>query len=529
MVETAHHAASVDGSTIPGDRSVSLPDVVVRGRPPFDGQGASLVPHPPRSFIKETAHVSSLNELSLPPKTDGESGALPMPRTLDEIRTYVRREGIQFLFAQFVDMHGKPSAKLVPVSHLDDLFTEGAGFAGFAAGAVGQRPNDPDLCAMPDAATFTPLPWRPEAARLACDLYVEGKPWPYCPRTILRRQLDRAAALGYEFKIGAELEYFLVRRREDGTIEPADPLDTLEQPCYDMRALTRSLDFVGDVSRHMDAIGWDHYATDHEDGNGQFEQNFGFADALTTCDRAIFFRYMVESLAQERGLIATFMPKPFAHLTGNGCHFHMSLWSNGVNVFAADPAADPNGLGLSETAYRFLGGLKAHAKAYIGVTAPTVTSYKRLVVGSRSGSAWAPVHISYGANNRTQMLRIPAAGRIEDRTVDGSCNPYLAATAILAAGLDGIERELDPGLPTSSTNLHDLSAGEREALGIGMLPANLLDATRELERDPVMRDALGTCAGEDYVDYFVRVKREEWDQAHEQVTPWELSRYLQLF
>ena len=299
---------------------------------------------------------------------------------------------------------------------------------------------------MPDVRSLTPLPFRPGVARFACDVHVEGEEWPYCPRTILRRQLDRAKALGYEFKIGCELEYFLVRKKDDGSIELADPLDTLDQPCYDMRALTRNLDFVSQVARNITALGWDNYATDHEDANGQFEQNFQFADALTTADRAIFFRYMVESMAQERGLIATFMPKPFAHLTGNGCHFHMSLWKDGENVFEADPSDDPHGMGLSDIAYKFIGGLKAHAKAYIAVTAPTVTSYKRLVTSTTlSGSTWAPVYISYGYNNRTQMLRIPAAGRIEDRTVDGSCNPYLAATVVLAAGLDGIEKGLDAG------------------------------------------------------------------------------------
>jgi glutamine synthetase len=470
----------------------------------------------------------------MPPATEpgamlSEPEALPLPTTLEEIRTYIRDRDVEFLFAQFVDMHGKPSAKLVPVTHLDGLFEEGAGFAGFAAGDVGQRPNDPDLAAMPDAASFTPLPWKPHVARVACDLHVEGEPWPYCPRTILRRQLERAQALGFEFKIGAELEYFLLRRLEDGTLEPADSHDTLEQPCYDMRALTRSLDFVTDVARNLDALGWDNYATDHEDANGQFEQNFAYADALTTCDRAIFFRFMVESLAQERGLIATFMPKPFGHLTGNGCHFHVSLWKEGVNVFEAAPEDDPRGMGLSTDAYHFVGGLKAHAKAYIALTAPTVNSYKRLVVGSSSGSAWAPVHISYGKNNRTQMLRIPAPGRIEDRTVDGSCNPYLAAAAILASGLDGLERELDPGAPTSDLNLHDLEPASVAELGIDLLPENLLDATRALERDDVLREALGSCGREDYVDYFIDVKRREWQQAHNQITEWELKRYLQLF
>jgi len=361
-------------------------------------------------------------------------------------------------------------------------------------------------------------------------VHVEGEEWPYCPRTILRRQLDRAKALGYEFKIGAELEYFLIRKKDDGSIELADALDTLDQPCYDMRALTRNLDFVSQVARNITALGWDNYATDHEDANGQFEQNFEYADALTTADRAIFFRYMVESMAQERGLIATFMPEPFAHLTGNGGHFHMSLWKDGENVFDADPSDDPNGMGLSDIAYKFIGGLKAHAKAYIAVTAPTVTSYKRLVTSTTlSGSTWAPVYISYGYNNRTQMLRIPAAGRIEDRTVDGSCNPYLAATVVLAAGLDGIEKGLDAGDPTTELNLHELTDDELNDLGVETLPATLLDAARELEADDVMREALGHTGREDYVDYFAKIKKAEFKTAHEQITQWELDRYLQLF
>ncbi len=343
------------------------------------------------------------------------------------------------------------------------------------------------------------------------------------------RRSSALPALGYELKIGAELEYFLLRRGADGKLELADTLDTLEQPCYDMRALTRNLDFVTEVSKAVTGLGWDNYATDHEDANGQFEQNFAFADALTTCDRAVFFRYMVESLAQERGLTATFMPKPFAHLTGNGCHFHVSLWKDGENVFECDPAEDPRGLGLSELAYGFLGGLKEHAKAYIALTAPTVNSYKRLSVGApESGATWAPAYVSYGYNNRTQMLRIPAPGRIEDRTVDGSCNPYLGATAMIAAGLDGIQRGLDPGEPNSA-NLYTLSDEQRAAAGIDVLPANLLDATRELERCDVLRTALGKTRDGDYLDYYVKVKRREVQAAHEQITPWELERYLQLF
>ncbi len=451
------------------------------------------------------------------------------PKNEDDVRKIVKDELIEFLFAQFVDMHGKPSAKLVPAHHLDDLLSEGAGFAGFAAGDLGQGPHDPDMIAMPDVTTLSILPWRPTVARLACNVTVEGEEWPFCPRTILRNALKRAADMGYELRIGAELEYFLVRRTEDGGIEVADPLDTLDLPCYDMRALTRNLDFVSEVSKAVTGLGWDNYATDHEDANGQFEQNFQFADALTTCDRAVFFRYMVESLAQQRGLIATFMPKPFAHLTGNGCHFHVSLWKDDQNLFERDPADDPRGLGLSELAYNFIGGLKANAKAYIAVTAPTVNSYKRLVVGApTSGATWAPAYISYGYNNRTQMLRVPAGGRIEDRTVDGSCNPYLAATAMLSAGLDGIERGLDAGDPNSA-NLYTLSAAEREAQGIELLPANLLDATRELAANDALRAGFGKTRDGDYIDYFIEVKQREVQAAHEQITPWELDRYLQLY
>jgi glutamine synthetase len=447
----------------------------------------------------------------------------------DDVRRIISERQIEFLFAQFVDMHGKPSAKLVPAHHIDDLLNDGAGFAGFAAGDIGQGPHDPDMIAIPDPKTLTILPWRPNVARFACDVTVEGEPWPFCPRTILRNQLARAKELGFELKMGAELEYFIVRRRDDGTIEVADQLDTLDLPCYDMRALTRNLDFVSQVSKAVTGLGWDNYATDHEDANGQFEQNFQYDDALTTCDRAVFYRYMVESLAQSQGLIATFMPKPFAHLTGNGCHFHVSLWSNGENVFERDPADDPRGLGLSDLAYQFIGGLKANAKAYIAVTAPTVNSYKRLVIGApNSGATWAPAYISYGYNNRTQMLRIPDAGRIEDRTVDGSCNPYLAATAMLAAGLDGIERGLDPGEPNSA-NLYEMSAAERAEHEIDTLPENLLDAVRELEKNDVLRAALGKTRDGDYIDYYAKVKRGEWQAAHEQITQWELDRYLQLF
>src|SRR5918994_4015830 len=397
--------------------------------------------------------------------------------------------GVEFVFAQFVDMYARPSAKLVPVGSrdaFDGLLEDGAGFAGFAAGEIGQVPSDPDIAAIPDLASFTPVPWEPTVARFACDITVDGEEWPYDPRTILRRQVDRARTAGFELMMGLELEYFLLRGTGDGGIELADPLDDLEKPCYDLKGLTRNYEFLTTVSRYVNELGWGNYANDHEDANGQFEQNFAYADALSSCDRAIFFRYMVHTLAQQRGMLATFMPKPFTHLTGNGCHFHMSLWDGDDNLFLDDD--DPRGLGLSELAYNFIGGLKEHARAYSAVTAPTVNSYKRLKLGTTtSGATWSPVWISYGYNNRTQMLRIPGPGRIEDRTIDGSCNPYLAAAAVFAAGLDGIERSLDAGEPNAD-NLYSFSYDELKARGLETLPSNLLMATTELAQDEVLRE-----------------------------------------
>jgi glutamine synthetase len=448
----------------------------------------------------------------------------------DSVWSQMQEGGVEFVFAQFVDMYARPSAKLVPVRSREDfdgLLGEGAGFAGFAAGEIGQLPSDPDIAAIPDLASYTPVPWQQNLARFACDVTVEGEEWPYDPRTILRRMLGRARTKGFELKMGLELEYFLIQQREDGSIRIADAYDTLEKPCYDMLGLTRRYDFLTTVSRFCNELGWGNYANDHEDANGQFEQNFTYTNALASCDRAIFFRYMVHTLAEQNGMIATFMPKPFSHLTGNGCHFHMSLWDGDTNLFLDE--SDPRGLGLSELAYHFIGGLKKHARATSALTAPTVNSYKRLKVGTTtSGATWSPVWISYGYNNRTQMLRIPGPGRIEDRTIDGSCNPYLAATAVLAAGLDGIENGLDAGEPNAE-NLYACPFQELRARGLETLPTNLLEATSELEQDGVLREALGRARDEDYVDYFIRVKRDEWSRYHEQVTSWEVREYLTRF
>jgi glutamine synthetase len=339
-----------------------------------------------------------------------------------QLRERAESDGVRFFFAMFVDMHGKPCAKMIPVEAVDVLTGGGAGFAGFAAGPMGQSPADPDMIAVPDPASYTLTPWQPELAVLQCDIHVEGQPWPYTPRLILKRMLDKVRDRGLVYNVGCEAEYFLVRRRDGG----------------------------------------------------------GVWDAQT--DAELF----------------------------------------------ADPA-DPRGLGLSELAYHYIGGLIEHGPAMAAVTCPTVNSYKRFGVGApNSGATWAPAYATYGGNNRTQMLRVPDGGRVENRACDGSANPYLAMAVQLAAGLDGIDRGLDPGEPNRD-NLHVLPAEAVAARGIRALPPTLLHAADELVTDDVLREAMGKTPDGDYIDYYAQVKRDEFRAWHSGVSDWEVERYLTLF
>ena len=443
--------------------------------------------------------------------------------TVQDVEKMVQDNGIEFFLCSFVEMSGAPKAKVVPAVHLQDMADGSAGFAGFAAGNMGQGPHDTDMLAMPDFDSLTILPWRPNVAWVASDITVDDQAWPYCPRTILQRQLATARDKGYSFKTGVEPEFMLTRRTEQGGFEPFDALDTLSKPCYDLRALNRNLDFTTTLLSYMQGFGWDPYANDHEDANCQFEINWTYSDCLTTADRHTFFRWMVRTLAEERGSIATFMPKPFSHLTGNGCHFHTSLWDaeGEVNLFLDE--SDENG--LSELAYHFIGGLKHHARAIAALTAPIVNSYKRLIRGAPlSGATWAPVYVTYGASNRTQMIRIPGPGRMENRTVDGAANPYLAPTVMLAAGLDGIEHKMEAG-NRNDRNLYEVPEAELKAEGIGFLPTNLSEALDELAQDEVIKEALGR----EYAEYYIQVKRDEWKRYHDSVSQWEVENYLGLY
>ena len=447
----------------------------------------------------------------------------------DELREQIEKDGVEFIYAMFVEMHGKPCAKLVPVAAIDGLMSDGAGFAGFAAGPIGQNPSDPDILAMPDPASYTKLPWLPNVAAMQCDPTVDGEPWPYSPRLILKNAMAAASERNLVLKGGVEAEYFLVAKDEHGDIRVADERDVDDLPCYDARSLTRKLDHLTTVSKHLDAMGWGNYANDHEDANGQFEQNWQYSDALTTADRLIVFRLMVHSLAQQDGLYATFMPKPFSDKTGNGLHTHLSLWTRDSDEPLFHDDDDARGLGLSEMAYQFTAGLIEHARALVAITCPIPNSYKRMGVGApTSGATWAPAYAAYGGNNRTQMIRVPEGGRIEVRAVDGAANPYLTFAAQLACGLAGIDAELDPGDPNTE-NLYEASTEDLASRGIKAMPATLLHACDELVADDVIRGALGTTRGGDYVDYFAEIKRAEFKVVHDEVTRSEIARYLTLF
>src|SRR5215475_1118208 len=282
---------------------------------------------------------------------------------MSELATLAEQSGTKFILALFVDLRGKPCAKLVPVEAVDVLATDGVGFAGYAVGAMGQEPKDPDLMAIPDPASFTPIPFVKDGLAIVhCDPHVNGEAWRYAPRVILRSLIDQAADAGFAPWVGAELEYFLLRRGENGALAPADAADTADQPCYDARSATRMYDHLTQISRAMNALGWENYSNDHEDANGQFEQNFRYADALTTADRVITFRYLVSVLAAERGMIATFMPKPFADKTGTGLHLHVSLTQDGHPVFPGGEQ-ERTATGLSATGHAFVGGIIEHARA----------------------------------------------------------------------------------------------------------------------------------------------------------------------
>ena len=441
----------------------------------------------------------------------------------EEALALLAAQNIRYVLAQFVDIHGAAKAKSVPVEHLDMILNEGAGFAGFALWGFGMGPHGPDYMAVGDLDTLRPLPWMPGHARIVCNGTVKGAPWPYCSRVVLKRQLDKLAQQGLTLYTGIEPEFMLLSRDAQGKLAPFDATDTLDKPCYDYKGLSRASGFLTELTGGLRQVGVDVYQIDHEDANGQFEVNFTYADALTSADNFTLVKMAVSEVARQHGMIGSFMPKPFSNRTGSGAHFHLSIGNATQRNLFHDPK-DPQGLALSEMAYFFVGGLLQHARALTAICAPTVNSYKRLVIGrALSGATWAPAYIAYGDNNRTSCVRIPG-GRLEMRLPDSGCNPYLVSAAIIAAGMDGVKRRLHPGQPNNS-NLYEMPAAELQRLGIGVLPQNLLEAVTALEQDEVVQEGLGA----ELAAEFIALKKMEWTEYARHVSDWETNRYVEFF
>ncbi len=430
-----------------------------------------------------------------------------------DLEKVAKQRKIKYFLISYVDLFGGLRAKLAPAQAIGAMQRDGAGFAGFATW-LDMTPADPDLFARPDPESLIQLPWKPEVGWLASDLWMDGKEVAASPRAILKAQVAAAARQGYRMKTGVECEFHLIT--PDGK-NLSDPQDTQEKPCYDQQALMRRYDVITEICDSMLQLGWKPYQNDHEDANGQFEMNWEYDDCLKTADRHTFFKYMVKTVAEKHGMRATFMPKPFLNLTGNGCHAHVSVWdkSGKTNLFN-----DPKGeLGLSRLAYSFLGGLIHSAESLCSFFNPTVNSYKRInAPRTLSGATWSPNTITYGGNNRTHMIRIPDAGRFELRLMDGAANPYMLQAGVLAAGLDGAANDRDPGKRLDInmyTEGHTVKNARR-------LPLNLLDALRLTDRNKALRAAFGDAV----IDSYIKLKTEEWNSYAKHLSSWELERTL---
>lgn len=440
-----------------------------------------------------------------------------------DIDKFISENEIKYILAQFVDIHGVAKTKSVPAHCLMDVVESGAGFAGFAVWGLGMEPHGPDFLARGDLDTLSIVPWQPGYARIVCDGHVNGEPYPYDSRVVLKKQIKLLADKGWTLNTGLEPEFSLFTRAEDGSLAVVDDSDVLDKPCYDYKGLSRSREFLETLVESLQKLDFDVYQIDHEDANGQFEINYTYGNALESADRFTMVRMAAGEIANDLGMVCSFMPKPASDRTGNGMHFHLSITDkHGKNLFNDD--SDASGMGLSKLAYHFTAGLLHHAKALCAIAAPTVNSYKRLVVGgSASGATWAPAYIAYGDNNRSAMIRIPY-GRLEFRLPDSGCNPYLVHAALIAAGLDGVERELEAGEP-QNINLYALTEEERKEKGIDILPQNLNEALNALEADTVLKERLGA----EIVEEFLKVKRAEWVEYSRYVSDWEVKRYAEFF
>ncbi len=435
-----------------------------------------------------------------------------------DLAAFAKATGVKYFMVSFTDLFGGQRAKLVPAQAIAEMQEDGAGFAGFAT-YLDMTPAHPDMLAVPDASSVIQLPWKPEVAWVAANCVMEGEDVAQAPRNVLRKLIDQAADQGLHVKTGIEAEFFLLTPQGD---QISDPFDTAAKPCYDQQAVMRRYEVIREICDYMLALGWGPYQNDHEDANGQFEMNWEFDDALKTADKHSFFKFMAKSVAEKHGLRATFMPKPIEGLTGNGCHAHISVWDGAgnaakTNVFA-DDAMD---LGLSQSGRHFLGGIMKHASALAAITNPTVNSYKRInAPRTMSGATWAPNTVTWTSNNRTHMVRVPGPGRFELRLPDGAANPYLLQAVIIAAGLDGLSTNADPGKRYDI----DMYAEGHKVRGAPRLPLNLLDALREFNKNKGLKSMLG----DEFSAAYLKLKHQEWDAFTAHFSTWEKENTLDI-
>ena len=430
-----------------------------------------------------------------------------------DLAAAAKANNIEYFLISFVDLLGQLRAKLVPARAIRGMQKDGAGFAGFATW-LDMTPAHPDMFAIPDPDSLIQLPWKPEVGWLAADLWMDGKAVEASPRVALKRQIEAAVNKGYRVKTGVECEFFLTSPSGDGL---SDEMDQEEKPCYDQSALMRRYDVISEICDAMLSLGWNPYQNDHEDANGQFEMNWDYTDCLKTADRHTFFKFMAKSIAEKHGYRATFMPKPFANLTGSGCHAHVSVWDKAgkKNLFLNQR----DDMGLSKLAYQFLAGVLHSADAMAAMFIPAVNSYKRIDAAvTSSGATWSPNAITYSGNNRTHMVRIPDPGRFEIRLMDGATNPYLLQAAVVATGLDGVANKRDPGKRVDL----NMYTEQHKLKKVRKLPTNLLDAIRLLDASKVARSAFG----DEFIDSYVKLKKEEWQRFTREITPWERSHTL---
>ena len=416
-----------------------------------------------------------------------------MPKDLSKI---AKQKKIKYFLISFVDLFGILRSKLVPKEAIKDMQKNGAGFAGFATW-LDMSPADSDMFAIPDPDSLIQLPWKKEVGWLASDLYMNNKPVEASPRVMLKKQIEKLKKKNLVMKSGVECEYFLINK--EGT-EIADKRDVQSKPCYDQSSLMRQYDLIKDICDSMIQMGWEPYQNDHEDANGQFEMNWNYSNCLQTADRHVFFKFMVKTIAEKHGLRATFMPKPFENLTGNGCHAHISLWKDNTNIFL--DSGDK--FGLSKIAYNFLAGILHSAESLCAFFNPTINSYRRIdAPPTESGATWSPSSVTYTGNNRTHMIRIPDQGRFELRLMDGSINPYLLQAGVIAAGIDGMEKKRDAGPPL----LINMYTDQKDYPNLKKLPSDLETALENLINCNELKEAFG----EKVINSYIKLKNNEID------------------